>query len=131
MKHIIVAAGIIYNSQGQILISKRPADKPSAGLWEFPGGKVEVGEQPEQALCRELKEELAIQVTEYSPYTQLEFAYPDRHISLFIFEVSKFEGQPKSIEQQEIQWVKKGELHHYHFLEANKTIIQQLQSIPK
>ena len=85
MKHIHVAAGVILNSEGQILLALRPKDKHKGGLWEFPGGKVEAGESVQQALARELLEEVSLTVVEAAPFLIIDHDYGDKQVTLDVW----------------------------------------------
>ena len=91
---VIVAACALINEDGALLIARRPAGRPLAGLWEFPGGKVEAGEEPEDALVRELREELGIEVTkaDLAPLTFASHVYPDFHLLMPVYLCRRFEG---------------------------------------
>ena len=102
-----VVVGIIINSQQEIFIAKRPPDKYKGGLWEFPGGKVEAHETVLQALQRELKEEIDINVLAAEPWLITHYDYGDRFVVLNVWLVTQFAGQPSSKENQEISWVSK------------------------
>ena len=117
------AVGIIVDNQQRILISKRPIHKLKGGFWEFPGGKIEKGETPEQALVRELQEEVGILVLEYNKLMQHYHDYTEHSALLEVFMVNSFEGEAQSLEGQEIQWITENELPNYNFLEANIEII--------
>lgn len=122
-KLIHVAAAVILNAQGQILLARRPEDKHQGGLWEFPGGKVEPREPVVEALARELDEELGIQITTARPLIQIPHHYPDKSVLLDVYEVSAFEGQAYGREGQPIAWVDRSELAGYEFPAANKPIV--------
>lgn len=122
-KLIHVAAAVILNAQGQILLARRPEDKHQGGLWEFPGGKVEPGEPVVEALARELDEELGIQITTARPLIQIPHHYPDKSVLLDVYEVSAFEGEAYGREGQPIVWVDRSELAGYEFPAANKPIV--------
>ncbi len=122
-RHIVVA---LIHRAGAILISKRPDHRHLGGLWEFPGGKVEAGESPRQALARELREELAIEVRDARRWGEIRHRYPDKAVLLDIWHVEAFEGEARGNEGQEIAWVRPGELGGYLFPEANKTIVEEL-----
>ena len=123
MKRLHVAAGVIRNAHGQVLIAKRPLDKHQGGLWEFPGGKVEPSETAEAALARELAEELGIAVTAARPLIQVRHDYPDKEVLLDVWEVSAFAGDPHGAEGQPIVWVAPEDLPRYEFPMANRPII--------
>lgn len=122
-KLIHVAAAVILNAQGQILLARRPEDKHQGGLWEFPGGKVEPREPVVEALARELDEELGIQITTARPLIQIPHHYPDKSVLLDVYEVSAFEGEAYGREGQPIAWVDRSELASYEFPAANKPIV--------
>lgn len=121
------AIAIIRGIDGQILISKRPLHKLKGGYWEFPGGKLELGEEPKEALIRELQEELGIKASTVSPFMQYEYDY-DAHyrVLLEVFLVTDFEGTPRSMEGQELEWITLTEWQNYPFLAPNKVIIEKL-----
>lgn len=125
-KRIHVAVGIILNANGQILLAKRPEHLHQGGKWEFPGGKVELNETVTQALIRELKEEVALNVHSSEPFMALSYDYPDKQVLLDIHTVSHFTGEAQGLEGQQIAWVDKHDLTHYDFPEANKPILAKL-----
>lgn len=118
-----VAVGVIANAKGEVLIARRPDRAHQGGLWEFPGGKLEAGETVEQALRRELKEELNIEVMGASPLIQIRHAYPDRRVLLDVRRVESFSGEAQGLENQPIAWVAPEKLADYPFPPANKPII--------
>lgn len=118
-----VAAGVVVNPEGAILIARRPDHLHQGGLWEFPGGKVEAGETVEQALRRELEEELAIRIGKAEPLITVRHSYPDRKVKLEVFRVDRFEGIPSGMLGQPIRWVKPDELHQFAFPAANRPIV--------
>lgn len=118
-----VAAGVILNESGQILIAQRPDHLHQGGLWEFPGGKLETGETPRQALDRELQEELDIQVERASPLMTLRHDYPDRRVRLHVWRVERFSGTPQGLQGQPITWVSRSDLPGYEFPAANGPIV--------
>ena len=121
---IHVAAAVISNPSGEILIARRPDDKHQGGLWEFPGGKVEAGESIEQALQRELQEELGISVTGCQPLITVRHDYPDKSVLLDVWQVDSFSGDAHGREGQPVRWVKPGRLSDYSFPEANIPIMK-------
>ncbi|MFB2752528.1 MULTISPECIES: 8-oxo-dGTP diphosphatase MutT [Shewanella] len=125
-KRIHVAVGIILNTDGQILLAKRPEHLHQGGKWEFPGGKVEQNETVTQALIRELKEEVALNVHSSEPFMALSYDYPDKQVLLDIHTVSDFTGEAQGLEGQQVVWVDKHELTHYDFPDANKPILAKL-----
>lgn len=118
-----MAAGVIKNPQGQILIALRDASLHQGGLWEFPGGKLEPGETAEQALFRELKEELDITAHAATPLITIKHSYPDRHVQLNVFLVDNFSGLAKGCQGQPLKWVAPDELLKFSFPAANQPII--------
>ncbi|MGC6475824.1 MAG: 8-oxo-dGTP diphosphatase MutT [Parvibaculales bacterium] len=108
MKQVLVVACALVNEQGKVLVTQRPAGKSMAGKWEFPGGKIEAGETPENALIRELKEELDIDVTAacLAPLSFASHSYADFHLLMPVFICRKWQGEPRSVEGQNLQWVK-------------------------
>lgn len=124
MIHVIV--GILANSEGKLLITQRPPDKPYAGYWEFPGGKVELDEDPRAALARELKEELGINVLVAESWQQCTHAYPDKTVFLDVWKVTQYQGRPQGREGQELRWVLPGEIKRMHILEGNYQLIERL-----
>ena len=122
-----VAVGVIRNESGQILIARRHAHLHQGGLWEFPGGKVEPGESVQQALRRELREELAITVEDASPLLKIRHRYPDRQVLLDVWQVSAFSGVPTGVEDQPVRWVVAEELSRYQFPPANRPIVAAAQ----
>jgi 8-oxo-dGTP diphosphatase len=127
MKQLEISVGIIRNSQGQIFITQRAADAHMANKLEFPGGKIEVDETPEQALVRELHEETGITVTGFTLFDKLAYQFPDRHITLWFFMVESWEGEPWGKEGQPGQWVTQNALVAADFPPANEPIIRKLQ----
>ncbi len=122
-KRIHVAAAVIRDDGGRVLIAKRPPDKHQGGLWEFPGGKVEAGEGVEAALARELHEELGIGVTRAGPLIQVRHDYPDKQVLLDVWEVLAFTGEPHGAEGQPLAWVAPEQLPAYEFPAANRPIM--------
>jgi 8-oxo-dGTP diphosphatase len=135
MKRIhVVAAVIISADQQQIFISRRADHLHQGGFWEFPGGKVEVGESPQAALARELFEELDIRIERVQPYMQVEHDYPDKQVFLDIWQVDSFTGTARGKEGQECRWVGLQELliekpqRIFDFPAANQPILERLYS---
>jgi len=119
-----VAAAAIFDDQGRVLISRRPAHVHQGGLWEFPGGKFEPGETAAHALRRELHEELGISVQTARPLIQVVHDYPDKAVWLDVWRVDDFAGKPAGCEGQAIEWVAVGNLGEYPFPAANTPIIK-------
>lgn len=126
-KLVHVAVGVIFDGSGNILIAKRPDSAHQGGLWEFPGGKVDAGENIHQALVRELKEELAIKVTASEPLIQIRHHYVDKSVLLDVQKVMSFEGEPTGNEGQPIRWVTREALSSYEFPAANRPIITAIR----
>ena len=126
VKTIDVAAGVLINADGQILIAQRTYPAKYAGQWEFPGGKLEAAENAEEALKRELHEELGITVTAARPLIQLEHCYPEFTVRLHVFSVSSWQGMPHSREGQPLRWVSLQELKGLPLLAADAPIISAL-----
>jgi len=115
---------------GRVLIADRPAGKPMAGWWEFPGGKIEAGEEPRAALEREIQEELGVQVR--AAYRLLRFShrYPDKQVELDVWRVTAWSGAPKPHEGQQLAWVRPGELRDWQLLPADEPIVAALKLPP-
>ncbi|HEY3986123.1 8-oxo-dGTP diphosphatase MutT [Cedecea sp.] len=126
MKQLQIAVGIIRNQQGEIFITQRAADAHMANKWEFPGGKIEAGESPEQAVIRELQEETGIVAQSASLFETLEYQFPDRHISLWFYLVEQWEGEPWGKEGQPGRWISQSELIADEFPPANEPVILKL-----
>lgn len=124
---IHVAAGIICR-HGLLLASQRPDDKPCAGFWELPGGKVEDNESPEEALCRELAEELGINVKEYELLDVVRHKYWDTDFTVILhfFKVSAFDGEPCNKENQNLRWIEPHDLTELDFLPGDREILERV-----
>lgn len=122
---IRVAAGIIMRNE-RVFIALRSQDKHQGGCWEFPGGKVESGEEPGSALVRELAEECGIDVKQSSLFQVIRHDYADKSVELHFFTVTDFAGEPHGKEGQEVSWVPLHELGQYTFPEANVPIVKAL-----
>jgi 8-oxo-dGTP diphosphatase len=125
---IFVAAVALVDADGRVLIAKRPEGKPMAGLWEFPGGKVEEGERPELSLIRELKEELGIDVTEacLAPLTFASHAYESFHLLMPLYVCRRWKGMVTSLEGQELKWVRPNRLRDFPMPPADLPLIPHL-----
>jgi len=130
-KIVLVAACALIDADGRVLIAQRPAGKPMAGLWEFPGGKVEDGEAPEQSLIRELKEELGIVVNEacLAPLTFASHAYADFHLLMPLYVCRRWEGLVTASEGQKLAWVKPNRLRDYAMPPADVPLISHLTAL--
>ncbi len=128
-KHIHVAAGVILNSSREVLIALRPKNKHQGGLWEFPGGKVEAGETIQQALARELLEEINLTVLESTRMLVVDHDYGDKRVKLEAWLVTQHTGIPEGREGQHITWVNIDDLDAYTFPEANVAIVKALQGL--
>ena len=125
MKTVLVSAVALIDRDGRVLLAQRPEGKSMAGLWEFPGGKVEVGETPEAALIRELDEELGINTWKscLAPLTFASHTYEDFHLLMPLFACRKWEGMPQPRENQTLKWVHKQELRSYDMPAADVPLI--------
>ncbi|GGP41339.1 8-oxo-dGTP diphosphatase MutT [Shewanella saliphila] len=125
-KRIHVAVGIVINPQKQILLAKRHDHLHQGGKWEFPGGKVETNESVSDALVRELKEEVNLDVNSTTEFMDISHDYPDKHVRLDIHLVTDFSGNASGMEGQQVKWVAIQSLNEYEFPEANKPILEKL-----
>ena len=126
MKTTEISIAIVKNADNQFLISLRAKDVHQGGKWEFPGGKVEQGEQPEQAMCRELVEEVGLIAVDYQLLETKFFDYGDAALNLHFYLVTDFTGIARGKEGQPINWVSKTELADYEFPKANQSVIDTL-----
>lgn len=131
MTLLLVVACALIDVDGRVLLAQRPRGKPMAGLWEFPGGKIEPGERPEDSLIRELREELGIDVTEacLAPLTFSSYSYDAFNLLMPLYVCRKWEGQVSSCEGQKIAWVKPMRLRDYPMPEADIPLIAPLQDL--
>lgn len=129
MKVFHVAAGILRDPAGRVLISERRCDGPFDGLWEFPGGKICDGESPVDALHRELVEELGIHVTGFEAFMKLHHEYPDRTVNLEFFLVTGWHGEPRGVEGQGLRWLALEQLDPDELLPADAPVVDALQQI--
>lgn len=127
MKTVHVAVGVVTDSQGRVLVALRPKDVHQGGLWEFPGGKCEPGETIGQALSRELREELGIEVIEDAPLCCIRHDYPDKRVLLEVRRVLAFAGEPVGREGQPLRWADIQNLNPAEFPAANAAIIHRLR----
>jgi 8-oxo-dGTP diphosphatase len=128
---VLVAACALVDPDARVLIAQRPAGRPMAGLWEFPGGKVEAGERPENTLIRELKEELGITVDEtcLAPLTFASHSYPDFHLLMPLYVCRRWQGTVKPLEGQTFAWVRPNRLREYPMPPADETLIAHLMML--
>ena len=129
MNRFRVAAGILRDDAGRVLIAQRLEDSPFNGLWEFPGGKIGDGESPEQALARELLEELGVRLGAAERFMHLEHDYPDRSVSIHFFLVSGWSNEPAGLEGQALRWVAPASLVEHDILPADLPVIEALQQM--
>jgi 8-oxo-dGTP diphosphatase len=123
-----VVAAVLRDARGRVLISQRPPGKHMAGYWEFPGGKIGPGESSEQALTRELAEELGVSLRRCHPLLQLRHDYADRVVELDVFVVDDYGGEPSGVEAQALKWVAAAELAGQALLPADRPIIEALNA---
>jgi len=128
LKRITISVGIIRNAQKEIFITQRDASSHMAGFWEFPGGKVEQGETPVQAVIRELQEEAGIVAEKPVLIKSLEHIFPDRVINLHFHLVEQWQGEPYGKEGQPMRWVPQTELKVEDFPPANESIVKALNN---
>ena len=131
MKRLLVCAVALIDTDGRVLMAKRPEGKSLAGLWEFPGGKVEEGERPETALIRELKEELGIDVTEscLAPLTFASHTYENFHLLMPLYVCRRWKGIAKGMEGQELKWAYAKDLRELPMPPADIPLIAHLQEL--
>ena len=124
---VLVAAVALVRSDGRLLLAQRPKGKAMAGLWEFPGGKVEAGESPQDALARELKEELGVDVAEadMQAFSFASHAYETFHLLMPVFLVRRWEGEIKALEGQQLAWVSAAEIRSYPAPEADLPLFER------
>lgn len=123
-KCVHVAVGVIFGKDGRILLAKRPDHLHMGGRWEFPGGKVEAGETIRQAMTRELREELDIEVQTMQPLIEVRHDYGSKLVFLDTWCVTEFSGRARGVEGQELAWVEAAALSEYHFPDANQPIVE-------
>jgi 8-oxo-dGTP diphosphatase len=131
VKLVLVAACALIDADGRVLIAQRPDGKSMAGLWEFPGGKVEAGERPEQSLIRELQEELGIAVKEecLAPLTFASHSYPDFQLLMPLYVCRRWEGFVEPREEQKLKWVWPNDLRNYPMPPADEPLISHLATL--
>lgn len=128
---VLVAAAALVDRDNRVLIAQRPEGKPMAGLWEFPGGKVHAGETPEQALVRELEEELSIEVCDtcLAPFTFASHSYEDFHLLMPLYLCRNWDGEIAAREGQALKWVRAARLTDYAMPEADVPLIPWLRDL--
>jgi len=129
VKLVLVSAVALIDRDGRVLLARRPEGKSMAGLWEFPGGKVEAGETPEGALVRELREELGIDTWQscLAPLTFASHSYDDFHLLMPVFACRKWKGIPSPRERQELKWVRVADLRDYPMPPADRPLVAVLR----
>ena len=128
---LVVVACALLDADGRVLIAERPAGKSLAGLWEFPGGKLELGETPEQSVIRELREELGIQTQEacLAPLTFASHSYDDFHLLMPLYVCRRYQGIPTPQEGQRLKWVRPAALRDHPMPPADEPLIAHLQAL--
>lgn len=128
---ILVAACALVDADGRVLLAKRPQGRSFAGLWEFPGGKVEAGEVPEAALIRELREELGIEVSPrcLAPFTFASHSYASSHLLMPLYVCRKWQGEVEGREGQELAWVRPGKMVDYQMPPADEPLRAMLRDL--
>ena len=128
---VLVSAVALVDADGRVLLARRPAGKSMAGLWEFPGGKIESGETPEAALIRELDEELGIDTAEscLAPLSFASHPYDDFHLLMVVYVCRKWKGTPRQLEGNELAWVRPARLRDYDMPAADLPLIPVLQDL--
>jgi 8-oxo-dGTP diphosphatase len=131
LRLVLVSAVALIDADGRVLLAQRPAGKPLAGLWEFPGGKVNPGETPEIALIRELSEELGIDVAAscLAPFTFASYTYPDFHLLMPLYICRKWSGIPTAREGQRLAWVRPARLGDYPMPPADPPLVAMLRDL--
>jgi len=131
VKLLLVAACALVDADGRVLLAQRPEGKAMAGLWEFPGGKIEAGERPEETLIRELREELGISVSEpcLAPLTFASHTYPDFHLLMPLYVCRRWEGTVSATEGQKLAWVRPNRLRDYEMPPADVPLISHLMAL--
>jgi 8-oxo-dGTP diphosphatase len=127
-KRVHVAVAVIVNADNEVLLALRQAHQHQGNLWEFPGGKLEPGEQPYDALVREIKEEIALDVHEASPLIEVSHDYGDKQVFLDVWHVTQFQGEPVGLEGQRIRWCHISAIDSRTIPIANLPILDALKS---
>ncbi len=128
---VLVAACALVDTDARVLLAQRPAGRPMAGLWEFPGGKLDAGERPEDTLIRELKEELGIAVEEncLAPLAFASHTYPDFHLVMPLYVCQRWQGTVTPLEGQKLAWVRPNRLRDYPMPPADEPLIAHLMTL--
>ncbi len=131
MKVVLVSAVALIDVDGRVLLAQRPEGKSMAGLWEFPGGKIEPNETPEAALIRELEEELGISTWQscLAPLTFASHSYDSFHLLMPLFACRKWEGTPQPREKQALKWVRPNDLRSYPMPQADIPLVAMLRDL--
>jgi 8-oxo-dGTP diphosphatase len=124
---VLVVAAVIERG-GKLLITRRPEGRHLGGLWEFPGGKPHPGEEPAEALRREIREELGAAITVLEHLHTVDWSYPDKRVRLAFFRCA-IEGEPSALEGQELDWVAPADLDRYDFPAADRTLVARLRGV--
>jgi len=130
-KMLLVIACALIDPDGRVLMAQRPAGKNLAGLWEFPGGKMEAGERPEDTLIRELREELGIEVKEpcLAPFSFASHSYADFHLLMPLYICRRWEGTPEALEHQAIKWVRPKDMAQLPLTPADVPLVPMLRDL--
>jgi 8-oxo-dGTP diphosphatase len=128
---VLVVACALIDPDGRVLLAQRPPGKAMGGLWEFPGGKVDSGESPEETLIRELREELGITVKEacLAPFTFASYPYPDFHLLMPLYVCRRWEGSPQALEHTALKWVRPMDMGQYKMPPADLPLIPMLRDL--
>jgi len=127
LTQLTVAAGILIDARGRVLVTERLGDGPFHGMWEFPGGKIRDGESAEAALLRELAEEIGVEDSITASFMSLEHEYPDRHVAIEFFIVSDWRNTPEGREGQRLRWVSVADLGDVDLLPADAPVVAALK----
>lgn len=131
LKLVLVAACALIDADGRVLLAQRPQGKAMAGMWEFPGGKIEAGERPEETVIRELKEELGIDVKEacLAPFAFASHSYESFHLLMPLYLCRRWEGIVTAREAQQLSWVRPREMGKYSMPPADVPLVSQLRDL--